>query len=368
MPKSTAISPTQLFAMIILFEFGTALVLPIGHAPGSNIWLSILLAMPGGIIMYVLLVYFDKQYPSLILSGYIRKIFGNIVGWPVSFLYIITFIYISARNLREAGDLLITASYDQTPIAVVHAVMIIATIYVIYKGINVLFRLGEFYLLIMLLLGILSFISVLLSGSVDLRNLLPVLGEGAGATIRNAYPNIFLFPFAELICFATILSHLKQKQVVTKTGILAIIASAVMLSLTHALEISVVGRDIYSRATFPLFTVVTTVELAEFLQRLDAFVILALIICVFFKMTMYAYAASVIAADIFRFPEQRKLAYPIGVIIFLVSVLSAWSFPEHNYEGSRHLVTVHPIFVVIVPVLLLVIHLIKKRFSPSQQA
>ncbi|HTG71966.1 MAG TPA: GerAB/ArcD/ProY family transporter, partial [Candidatus Udaeobacter sp.] len=92
MSKSTAISPTQLFSMIILFEFGTALVLPIGLTPGTNIWLSILLAMPGGILLYLLLVYFDKQYPSLILSSYIRKIFGNVIGWPISFLYILHFI------------------------------------------------------------------------------------------------------------------------------------------------------------------------------------------------------------------------------------------------------------------------------------
>lgn len=368
MSKPTAISPTQLFSMIILFEFGTALVLPIGQTPGTNIWLSILLAMPGGILLYALLVYFDKHYPSMIISGYIRKIAGNVIGWPISLFYIVSFIYISARNLREAGDLLITASYDQTPIVVVHAIMVIATIYVIYKGINVLFRLGEIYMLFMLLIGGLSFVSILLSGEVDLRNLLPVLGDGAGATVRNAYPNIFMFPFSELICFATILPHLKQKQVITKTGILAITASAVMLSLTHALEVAVVGAGIYKRSTFPLFTVISTVELAEFLQRLDAFVILALIIGVFFKMTMYAYAAAAIAADIFRFPEQRKLAYPIGIIIFLVSVLSAWSFPEHSYEGSIHLVTIHPFFTVIIPVLLLFIHLMKRRFGRSRQA
>lgn len=362
MSKSSAISPTQLFAMITLFEFGTALVLPIGTVSASNVWLSILLAMPGGIILYILLVYFDKQYPSLILSGYIRKIVGVYIGWPISLLFIVFFIYISARNLREVGDLLITSTYDQTPIMVVHAVMVIAVIYVIYKGINVLFRLGEIYILIMLSIGFLSNIAVIVSGVVDLRNLLPVMGKGWASTIKNAYPNIFMFPFSELVCFATILPHFKQKQIARKTGILAIIASGVLLALTHALEVTVIGADIYTRATFPLFTVITTVEIAEFLQRLDAFVILALIIGVFFKMTMYAYAAAAIAADIFHVPEQRKLAYPIGIIILLVSILSAWSYPEHLYEGSKHLVTLNPIFIAIIPVLLL-IHLIKKRFG-----
>ncbi|MGM0881304.1 MAG: GerAB/ArcD/ProY family transporter [Bacillota bacterium] len=361
MSKTSAISPTQLFAMIILFELGTALVVPIGLGAGTNAWLSILLAMPGGIILYILIVYFDKQYPSLILSGYIRKIVGAYIGWPISLLYLVFFIYNSARNLREAGDLLITSSYDQTPIVFIHAVMITAVIYVIHKGINVLFRLGEIYILIMLSLGILSNIAVIFSGAIDTRNLLPLLGEGWISTIRNAYPNIFMFPFGELICFTTILTHLKQKKIARKTGILAILASTILLSMTHAIEIAVIGAGVYTRTTFPLFTVITTVELAEYLQRLDSFVILALIIGVFFKMTIYAYAASAIAADIFRIREQHKLAYPIGVIIFLLSVLSAWSLPEHNDEGFKVVNIVLPVLVAI-PVLLLFIHLFKKRF------
>ncbi|MGO4546434.1 GerAB/ArcD/ProY family transporter [Paenibacillus sp. 2TAB23] len=367
MSKLSAITPTQLFAVIILFEFGTALVIPIGLGNGWNAWLSILLAMPGGIILYVLIVYFYKQYPSLILSGYIRKILGVYLGWPISLFYVVFFIYNGSRNLREAGDLLISASYDQTPITVVHATMIIAVIYMLYKGINVLLRLAEIFIIIMLLLGVFSNLAVILSGAIELRNLLPALGQGWASTIKKAYPNIFMFPFGELICFTTILPHLKQKKIATRTGIMAIVVSTILLSLTHAMEVSVIGSDFYSRSAFPLFTTITTVELVEFLQRLDALVILALIIGVFFKMSVYAYAASAMTADIFRISEKRKLAYPIGIIIFLLSVQSAWSFPEHKHEGIFVVNIILPILVVIIPLLLLFIHVIKKRLSHSHR-
>lgn len=365
MSKSSAVSPTQLFAMIILFEFGTALVLPIGQTSGSNVWLSILLAMPGGMIMYVLYAYFNRQFPSLTLSGYIRQILGPYFGWPVSFLYIVYFIYISSRNLREAGDLLISASYDETPLAAVHAVMMIAVIYVIYKGIHVLCRLGEIYILIILSLGILSQAAILLSGAAELRNLLPLMGEGFIPTLKDAYPNILMFPFTELICFATVFPYIRQQKLIKKTGLLAILASSLMLSLTHAAEIAVIGKDVYSRAAFPLFQTISIVEVAEFMQRLDPFVILSLIIGVFFKMTVYAFAATAIAADLFRFEDHRQLAFPIGIVIFLISVLSAWSFPEHNSEGRVHLLTGSPFFAIAVPMLLLFVHLIKKRSGHS---
>ncbi|MCA0758490.1 spore germination protein [Paenibacillus sp. N4] len=365
MTKKQAISPTQLFSMMILFEFGTALVLPIGLGSGANAWLSILLAMPGAMILYVLFTYFEKQFPSMILSGYTQKIIGVYLGWPVSFLYILFFIYISARNLREAGDLLISASYDQTPIAVVQAIMITAVIYVLCKGINAFFRLGEIYFLIIVSIGILSHAAILASGTLDLRNLLPVMGKGWMTTLKNAYPNIFMFPFGELVCFTTVLPYLKQKQLSKKTGLLAILASSLMLSLTHAMEVAVVGGDVYSRATFPLFTVITIVDVAEFMQRLDSFVILALIIGVFFKMTVYAFAAASVANDLFRFKEHSLIAYPVGIIIFLVSIILAWSVPEHNAEGFTVLYVVLPVFCLIIPVLLFIVHLFRKRFGHS---
>ncbi|TYP76529.1 GerAB/ArcD/ProY family transporter [Paenibacillus methanolicus] len=361
--RTPFISPTQLFAMIILFELGTALVLPIGLSSAQNSWLSILLALPGGILVYLLFTYFNKQYPSMILSGYIRQIVGSYLGWPLALFYAVYFIYISGRNLREVGDLLITTSYDQTPIVIVHAAIMGTSMYMIYKGIQVLFRLGEIYLVFILVLGLLSNLAVALSGAIEIRNLLPVWGEGIGVTLRSAYPNIFLFPFAELIAFSAFLPYLAQRQYARRIGILAILVSTVMLSITHAMEISVIGEDMYSRATFPLFTAITTVEVAEFVERLDALVILALIIGVFFKMTVYAYAATAIAADIFKAAEPNRLAVPIGVSVFFVSMMSAWSFPEHGLEGAKSFLTVQPIFLVYIPILLLLVHLMKKRFG-----
>ncbi len=63
------------------------------------------------------------------------------------------FIYIAARDLRDAGDLLITSVYDRTPLFAINALMIVAVVYVLHKGIEVLARTGEIYLVILIVLG-----------------------------------------------------------------------------------------------------------------------------------------------------------------------------------------------------------------------
>jgi spore germination protein KB len=362
MNEKEVISSSQLFAMIILFLFGTALVVPIGLKAEQGVWLSILVAMPAGLLLYVIFDYLYRQNPNLILSGYIRKILGTYFGWPLCVIYISFFIYCSARNLREAGDLLITTSYDRTPPLVIHVTMILAVVYVLYKGVEVLFRLGEIYLIITLSLGLISHILILISGEIDLKNLLPLTGKGWGSILRAAYPT-FSFPFAELVCFTTVLPHLNKFYKARKAGIIAIVISGVLLSYTHAVEISVLGADMYGRATFPLFTTISIVNIAGFIQRLDALVILSLIIGVFFKMTIYAYAAMSVASDVFKITEKRKLAYPIGIIILFISIMSAWSFPEHGQEGAESEKFLQPLFNCFIPVLIFIVHLLRKQFS-----
>ncbi|MDD9268357.1 GerAB/ArcD/ProY family transporter [Paenibacillus sp. GCM10023248] len=364
MKNETVINASQLFAMIILFELGTALVLPIGMKAEQGAWISVLMALPGGLLLYLVFVYLYRQFPQLILSQYIRRIVGSYIGWPLCLLYISFFIYCSGRNLREAGDLLITASYDKTPLFVIHLVMVLGVIYVLRKGVEVLFRLGEIYLIITLCLGLISHVLILISGVIDLKNLLPLAGsEGWGALFHSAYPYTFSFPFAEVISFTTVLPHLNQERTARKAGLLALTTSGLLLSFTHAVEIAVLGPDIYGRAVFPLLTMIGIINIADFIQRLDAVVMLSLIIGVFFKMTVYAYAAISVASDIFKIEEPRKMVYPVVMVILFVSMMSAWSFQEHGEEGALSENFVQPLFNTMIPILLFAVHILRKQFG-----
>jgi spore germination protein KB len=358
--NKTVISPGQMLSLMILFEFGTAIVIYVGLKAQQGAWLSILVALPGGILLYLLYHYLFRQYPDMIVSAYMRKLLGVYLAWPLSLFIVAFFVYNAARNLREAGDLLVTSIYDETPLFVIHAAMIAAMIYVLQKGIEVFFRLAQFYIFVILAVGIISYTSVLFSGDLHFKNILPISGEGWGAVFQAAYPSILLFPFGEIFCFTTVLPHLSDKRLAGRTGVIAILFSGVALALTHAIELLILGKSIYIRSTFSLLTAISMVDIANFLQRLDALAMLTLIICVFFKMSMYGYAAMAIMADLLGLTENRKLAYPVGIVILFMSIFSAWSFPEHTQEGKASMFMLFLITIAI-PILLFVVHQIKKR-------
>lgn len=359
--KKDVISPSQLFAMILLFELGTALVVPIGLESQRSVWLSILIALPGGVLFFSMYGYLHRQFPNLIISAITRKILGRWIALPVNLLFISLFMFNGSRNLREAGSLLVAASYDKTPILIINLIMLLAVVYVLNKGLEVLGRMAEIYMIVMISMGVsLNFI-VIASGLVDLKNLFPLHLKDWEQAFRSAYPNIWIFPYLELIVMTTILPYLGKGTKVNRTGIFAIVLSGLLLSITHAIEISVLGEDIYGRATFPLFTTVSLVNVADFIQRLDAFVFLTLIIGVFFKLTLYCYSAMAIAGEIFNVRDTRKLALPIGVVVLFLSLLSAESYPEHIAEGKAFQVIFIPLAAAAVPLVLFIVHLIRKK-------
>ncbi|WP_150270919.1 GerAB/ArcD/ProY family transporter [Paenibacillus tepidiphilus] len=361
--RKEAIGPFQLFAMIVLFELGTALVVPIGLESGHAVWLAILLALPGGIILVLIYGYLYKQFPDLTISGYMRRILGRAAGWPLALLIVPVFLYNGSRNLREAGDLLISASYDKTPVIIINSIMVIAVMYILYMGIEVFARTAEIYFIVVVIMGLICAFVVIAAGLVKLDNLFPVLPGQWLEALQSAYPNILIFPYGELVCFTTILPHFTAKRKVNGVAVAALVLSSLMLGFTHALEMSVLGPDIYSRTTFPMFTTITLVNVANFIQRLDAFVILTLIFGVFFKMSIYCYAAVSITADLFRIKDTHRLVLPVGVVVLLSSFVSAEDYPAHMADGIVFLEKILPIPCAVIPILLYVVHRLRLRFK-----
>lgn len=218
-----------------------------------------------------------------------------------------------------------------------------------------------FVLLIILIL--LGDMFVLFSGIIDINRLLPVLENGWKPVFKSAFQQILVFPFGETVCFAMLLPYLNKPQQTVKVGWTAMVVSGIILSFTIALNVAVLGVDITSRSTFPLLTTISKINIANFLQRLDAIVILSLIITDFFKIAIYYYVAVIGITDLFKVQRHSKLVFPIAIIILFSSMTIASSFVEHINEGlvTTLLIRTIPLEVGI-PLLLLAVALIRKRY------
>lgn len=201
----------QLFCMMFIFILGSTLLLDIGKAAKQDAWIVPFLATIFGCALYLVYISLYKRYPNMPLTGYLIKIWGKYVGSAISFCYIIYFVYIASRVLRDFEELLISSSYYVTSIITLGICMTFVLIYSIHLGIEAFARVTCLcFVVILLTLFILNVLYVV-GGYIKVENLQPVLANGWGNIVKELVPLGITVPFGELITFTMILPYLNKK-------------------------------------------------------------------------------------------------------------------------------------------------------------
>jgi spore germination protein KB len=360
--EKAKINASQLFILVVLFEMGSAILLGLGVSAKQDAWISTLLGLAGGLLLFLVYYQLYKYYPSIPFTSYVQKITGKLIGRLLGLLYVIYFIYMSTRVLRDFGELLTTTVYFDTPLIVINSLMMLTTIYAIQKGIEVIARVGELFFGVIYLMAVGGLLLILFSGLIHLENLQPVLEHGWKPVFITFIRGPLTFPFGEMVVFTMLLPLLNNHKKVKLACMGGMILAGINISLTIAINIATLGVDLYERSNFPLLTTIGKIQLANFIERLDVFFMLYLMIGCFFKISVFFYAAVVGATDLFQFKNYQKLTFPIGMMILLASVTIASNYAEHMEEGLR----VVPVYVqwpfqIIVPTILLIIAFFRNR-------
>ncbi|KOR80134.1 spore gernimation protein KB [Bacillus sp. FJAT-21352] len=361
------ISGYQLFVLIFLFEMGSALLVPLAGEAKQAAWLVILIAMVGGFLLFFIYYGLFQYYPDQLLTEFVRSILGNFLGRIVAFLYILYFIYLAARVLRDFGDTLLTFAYPHIPLFVANAAFILVVVYTVRKGVEVLTRTGELFFVLENLLLMTFFLLIVASGMIHLNNLKPVIEMSVTEMVKMAFTKTIFFPFGEIISFLMIFPYLNEPKRLKKIGISSIAAAGIFLAIIMAMNIAVLGVDLTTRSQYPLLSLIQSIEVAGFLERLDVYFLFLLMIGGFIKISVFTYVAVTGTANVFNVKQPSRLAYPVGFVILLSSIIIASSFTEHMHEGLGAVpIYIHLPFQVIIPLLLLIIAFFKNRKKEGQ--
>ncbi|MBM7652107.1 GerAB/ArcD/ProY family transporter [Neobacillus cucumis] len=352
----TKISSFQLFALVYLFEMGSAILVGIGASARQDAWIVLLLGMISGLLMFLIYYRLFLYYPDLPLTSYIQKLTGDFIGRILCFIYIIYFIYDASRVLRDFGELLTTTIYTNTPLLVINMLMILTSMYAIIKGLEVLVRVGELFFIIVYLISIVGFILVVFSGLIHLEYLKPFLENGYIPVIKSTMRESILYPFGEMIVFSMILPQINEYKKAKKICLTAILLSGINIIITTIINITVLGVDSYIRSPFPLLNTVRSIPFG----RLDVLFMLYLVIGGFFKVTVFFYAAVYGVVDLFQIKNPRTPIFPIGLLILFASIAIAINSAEHFKEGLNVKYIYYPLEIFI-PFFLFIIAHFKNR-------
>ncbi len=360
--EKAKMSAYQLFTLIILFELGTSVLIPLAIEVKQDAWLAILIGMAGGLCQFFIYYGLYRYYPDLPLTEYVQRLLGSVLGKGLAFCYILYFVYIAANILRAFGELLVTVAYPATPLFIINVLFILVIVYMIYKGIEVISRTSEVLFLAMGLLLLSGFLLMMISGNIHTENLRPVLEEGLSPIIKIAFIQTIHFPFGQIVAFAMIFPYVKEREKVKRAGLWAMGMSGLLLAFVAAINISVLGVDLASHAQFPLLATIQSIEVAGFLERLDIYFILFAMIGGFLKISIYFYAAVMATSHLFHVKHPSHLSYPMGLVVLIGSMVTASNYTEYIKElGAFIFPYIDSSFQAILPIFLLIIAFFKNR-------
>ncbi|MGG3450246.1 GerAB/ArcD/ProY family transporter [Domibacillus aminovorans] len=360
--EKAKISSYQLFTLIFLFQIGSAVWFPVSLDAKQDAWLATHIAMAGGFCLFFMYYGLYRYYPDLPLTEYVQRVLGSVLGKGLAFFYVLYFTYVAASIVRDFGELLATIAYPTTPLFILNVLFLLVVVYTVYKGIEVISRTSEVLFVAMCLLLLSGILLIMISGIIHIENLKPVLEEGLSPVIKSAFAETLYFPFGQMVAFAMIFPYVKEREKVKRTGLWAVGISGLLLALVAAGNISILGLEHASRAQFPLLASIQSIKVAKFLERLDIYFILFVMIGGFIKLSLFFHVAVMGTSHLFQVKHPSHLAYPMGIVVLLVSMTTASSYTEYMEEWRAvYLPYIDSSFQAVIPVLLFIIAFFKNR-------
>ena len=325
---------------------------------GPDGWISLItVATFWGILVALVMLKLGNMFPGKTMVQYNEDIMGKWLGKIVSLLYIFWFIATNAVILREFIDFLLVVFLPETPITAFALTAILLSAVMVRGGIEVIARVNLF--ISPILLSAFIFISILEFGDYSFENLTPVMENGLRPILAGS-----ITPMGwrgEIILMVMFLPFLNKPKQAKKITILAVVGIGIFLAMNAILVISVFGVEVTAAQSFPTFVLASYIEIGQFFQRLEAFIMLMWVTGVIVKISIFHYVASLATAQVFGLKDYKPTVIPIGLITVAWSV----TFFSNITELKDFLGRIWPYFAfgfeLFIPLALLLVALVRKK-------
>lgn len=224
--KENTITITQ-FAVILLGSMiGIGiLVLPndVVKAAKQDGWMACIIGMVYPLYIITMAIYMCKKFPKDNILTLSKKCFGKILGGILNFIFIMYFLFLSTEVAAGTCNVLLIYMVNFLNRKKIIAIILLLPVFISYKGINTLGRVGEIIFCITFpILFIL--IAALKQGS--FLNIMPVFGSGIINIIKASKETAFAYSGIEIIFL--IYPFLQDNKDIKKYSIGAVVFTSII--------------------------------------------------------------------------------------------------------------------------------------------
>lgn len=369
MLKQDKINAYQFILLFIIFTIGGSILL----SPSISVsfakhdaWIAGLLTIIISILLIQLYIKLCIQYPNQNLFEICDQVLGKWGGKIFSTLFLLYILLLTITLLEDFSNFLSIQVMARTPKEVFYITFLSLTVFSIYSGLEPVARSTELLFPFLFFLYVLE--SLLLIPEIDLLELMPVLEFGTKPILIASY-HFMSFPFLQLFILMVFIPNLNHPKETKKVYIVGTIIGGILVILETFYSLTVLGVDITSRNIHPSYLLAKTkkINIFNFFQRIEVMVAFLWGISLYIKTFICFYAFIIGCGHIFKLKEVRSFILPFSVLLLGLTIIFTPDFMTYSKFNKQIWATLSWIIGFILPLLLLMTAMIRKRAKKNAQ-
>ncbi|MEF9952849.1 MAG: endospore germination permease [Clostridium sp.] len=309
--KKQTISRSQMQVLIFTFPIGIYILFGIGSNLKQDAWIGSLAAMIITIPVVYLYGLLLNLYPGKNIFEMIEEIFGTKVGKVITTILVLHCLFVSSSILHNLSDFIELTALWQTPRMIPIALVVILSIYILRKGIEVVFNWIRLNLVIILVVFV--GLTLIMLNDMDINNLRPVFNHSIADIFKSSIV-ISMLGFTEIFVFLGFSDCVENKNLKT-LFIKPIFYACIVCTVIMIGNILLVGGEAYSTFYYPGYEAIRRVYALGEYQRLEAIVSISFTIFRYIELSVYLFASAKGIQSLFNLRDYRPILAPVGFIV-----------------------------------------------------
>lgn len=363
---NSQISGSRLMFSIACFLQSSALLTSfIAGITKHESWLPIVF----GIALSMPLIYLFRtlmvMFPQRNLLGILEEVYGPILGKILGISYAWFFITLAALNVQDLADFAKLTVMSETPPLVLTLLCVLVAVWAVRHGLKVVTQYGTLFTFVEFAIVLLTV--VLLANQIDLKSFLPLFSLPAMKYVHSTHL-IVTIPFGELVVFLMCTPCVKLcRSEATKYWFGGVAMGMLTLLIVQLRDISILGNSIHLFA-LPGLVVLRLVNLGQALSHVELLFAVALMMLLFFKITVLCYVSTITVAQLMHTAAYKRLALIMGVLIIVYGSTLYLSSVEHTASAWETTPIIWTPFEILLPLLTFIIAKLRRLPKPAETA
>lgn len=358
------VTSRQIILLLIISRLSISIsTMPTINIPPYNqdIWVVVLLQTFYICVIMLPLLFLANRFKEYNLIGYLKKLYGNIIGGFLGFLYGLFFMFDAINGITNQMELVGSTILSGTMNSWILLLLAITSIYTVSQGLIVRARAVEIFGPISIFVMI--FLIVLGIRDVEFNRLLPILTDSSLAEINQGAVQLAFF-YVDVFLIVMIVPDLEKKEDINKIFLQSLFSSALILVAVVIVTQGVLGLEQIRHSSFPFFLYVRNINIATIFERIDAVFVMGWMLASLGRINGFFYLSVRTFRELLgKNLKEKWIVVIVGLIISFVSlfVMDRISFNLYRTNFVHVFNTIFFIFVIGIPSIACIVYLFRRK-------